>query len=273
MDRRAWLCIVVLVVASGCAGLPAGDPTPAGGADVPPEFADAEIRAAYVVTVVDVVDGDTVDVRYRNGTEETVRLLGVDAPEVRSETSPGEFEGVPDSESGRTWLREWGGRGGAFAERTVGGEEVRILVDARSDVRGSYGRLLAYVYHDGDHLNRMLLEEGYARLYDAPFSKRASCADPELAAAHREKLDDVRVRVDHPEGDHPAVASADHGDAAHLLSFDEDLGSAQAGAALRAHVDTSVKHPDAFARLFAPERLWPEVGDGAYPGPDWDPRE
>jgi predicted nucleic acid-binding protein len=101
----------------------------------------------------------------------------------------------------------------------------------------------------------------------------ASCADPELAAAHREKLDDVRVRVDHPEGDHPAVASAYHGDAAHLLSFDEDLGSAQAGAALRAHVDTSVKHPDAFARLFAPERLWPEVGDGAYPGPDRDPRD
>jgi len=182
MDRRAWLCIVVLVVASGCAGLPAGDPTPAGGADVPPEFADAEIRAAYVVTVVEVVDGDTVDVRYRNGTEETVRLLGVDAPEVRSETSPGEFEGVPDSDSGRTWLREWGGRASAFAERTVGGEEVRILVDARSDVRGSYGRLLAYVYHDGDHLNRMLLEEGYARMYDAPFSKRASFADHEAEA-------------------------------------------------------------------------------------------
>ena len=182
MDRRAWLCVVVLVAACGCAGLPVEDSTPAGGADVPPEFADAEIQAAYMVTVVDVVDGDTVDVRYRNGAEERVRLLGVDTPEVRGETSPGEFDGVPDSDSGRTWLREWGGRGSAFAERTVGGEEVRILVDARSDVRGSYGRLLAYVYHDGDHLNRMLLEEGYARMYDAPFSKREAFADYEAEA-------------------------------------------------------------------------------------------
>ena len=49
---------------------------------------------------------------------------------MRGETSPGEFEGVPDSDSGRTWLREWGERGSAFAERTVGVDENPDLLAA-----------------------------------------------------------------------------------------------------------------------------------------------
>jgi len=73
-------------------------------------------------------------------------------------------------------------------------------------------------------------------------------------------------------GDHPALASAHAGEAAHLLSFDERLRSAKTGATLRKYVDVSVKHPRAFARLFDPERLYPEVADGEYPGPDRDPR-
>ena len=51
-----------------------------------------------------------------------------------------------------------------------------------------------------------------------------------------------------------------------------DGTSVGAGASLKPHVDVSVRTPDAFARLFNPERLWPEVGDGPYPGPDRDPR-
>lgn len=101
----------------------------------------------------------------------------------------------------------------------------------------------------------------------------ASLADPHLAADHREKLEAVGVPVDHPPDDHPALASAHQGDAAHLLSFDEGLGSMGAGVRIRQHVDTSVKHPRAFTRLFDPESLWPEVGEAPYPGPDRDPRD
>ncbi|EMA43714.1 DUF7384 family protein [Halococcus saccharolyticus] len=100
----------------------------------------------------------------------------------------------------------------------------------------------------------------------------AALADAGLAAAHRDKLDALRMRVDHPEDDHPALASAATGDAAHVLSFDDRLQGAAAGVEIRSHVATSVKDPTAFARLFDPERLWPVVGDGAYPGPDRDPR-
>lgn len=100
-----------------------------------------------------------------------------------------------------------------------------------------------------------------------------SLAAPELAADHREKLASVRVRVEQPPGDHPGLASAYHGDAAHLLSFDPRLQRAKAGLELRTRMDVSVKHPRGFAALFDPERLWPEVGEGAYSGPDRDPRE
>jgi hypothetical protein len=101
----------------------------------------------------------------------------------------------------------------------------------------------------------------------------AELATPDLAAAHRSKLDDLRFRVDQPTGDHPALASAYNGNAAHLLSFNPKLRRAKAGAALRKHLDVSVKHPRGFVSLFDPDRLWPEVGDGEYPGPDRDPRE
>jgi predicted nucleic acid-binding protein len=97
-------------------------------------------------------------------------------------------------------------------------------------------------------------------------------ADPDLAEAWRERIDDLRVRVEHPRGDHPALASAAAGDAAHLLSFDESLRTAETGVRIREHVATSVKHPAGFCGLFDPERLHPTVVGGTYPGPDRDPR-
>lgn len=100
----------------------------------------------------------------------------------------------------------------------------------------------------------------------------ADLTDASLAADWREKVEDWRVRVEQPPGDHPALASAHAGEAAHLLSFDERLRSAEVGTTLRKYVDVSVKHPHAFARLFDPEKLYPAVADGEYPGPDRDPR-
>jgi hypothetical protein len=98
-------------------------------------------------------------------------------------------------------------------------------------------------------------------------------ADADLAADWRERVGTLREPVDHPPDDHPAVASAYRGGAVHLLSFDESLGSARAGAELRQHVETSVKHPDAFVRLFDPADAHEVVVGGSYPGPDRDPRD
>jgi micrococcal nuclease len=136
------------------------------------------------VTVVEVTDGDTMDVRFANGSEETVRLLGVDTPEVYAENSPSEWEGVPDTQAGRDWLRQWGTRASEFATNELDGERVEIRVDPEADRRGGYGRLLVYISTtDGERsFNHRLLNRGYARLYDTEFSKRDGFAAAEVNA-------------------------------------------------------------------------------------------
>lgn len=97
-------------------------------------------------------------------------------------------------------------------------------------------------------------------------------ADADLAADWRERAAELREPVEHPDGDHPALASAARGGAMHVLSFDERLTSAAGNTLVRDRVETAVREPAAFARLFDPAALYPEVVGGAYPGPDCDPR-
>jgi len=100
----------------------------------------------------------------------------------------------------------------------------------------------------------------------------AGVADPDLAADWRGRIDDERVAVDHPAGDHPALASAYRGGAAHLLTFDEGLGSTATNLTIQPRVNLSIRTPDAFAGLFDPASLYAAVEGGEYPGPDRDPR-
>ncbi|SHG69437.1 DUF7384 family protein [Halobaculum gomorrense] len=100
----------------------------------------------------------------------------------------------------------------------------------------------------------------------------AALADAALAADWRERVGAWREPVVQPAGDHPALASAYRGGAMHVLSFDERLTAAGVGAGLTDRLPVSVREPRAFAALFDAERLYPEVAEGAYPGPDRDPR-
>lgn len=97
-------------------------------------------------------------------------------------------------------------------------------------------------------------------------------ADDDLAADWRRKVETLVERVEHPAGDHPALAAAYHGHAAHVLTYDESLLTTRANASAKRFVETSFKPPGGLARLFDPERLYPEVSDDPYPGPDRDPR-
>ena len=174
------LALAVVVVLAGCSGV-APLPTPDAESTTEPT-ATAE-GASWNVTVTRVIDGDTVEIRYANGTAETVRLLGVDTPETPPNTvSTGEFEGIPDTEAGRDHLVSWGGNATEFAERKLAGTEVRLVVDPESDRRGGYGRLLGYIYVDGENFNSLLLSNGYARLYESEFRLRDSFATTEAAA-------------------------------------------------------------------------------------------
>lgn len=136
-----------------------------------PEPTTSPTDDGRTVTVVRVVDGDTLEVRYPNGTADTVRLLGVDTPEVHAETQPEEWEGVPDSEAGRDCLRAAGHDASDRAKARLEGETVRLEFDDSEGHRGYYGRLLAYVVHDGDDVNYGLVADGLARVYDSSFER------------------------------------------------------------------------------------------------------
>ncbi len=171
--------VVLVVVAAGCAGGLLTDgpegPTPA-----------TDDARSYEITVERVVDGDTLEFAYANGTGDTVRLVGVDTPEVHVENDPPEFEGVPNSEAGRDCLRDWGHRASEFARTQLLGETVTLTLDPREGPRDRYGRLLAYVHADGNRsFNHRLIAEGYATVYDTDFAERerfdAALADAQAA--------------------------------------------------------------------------------------------
>jgi micrococcal nuclease len=94
-----------------------------------------------------VVDGDTLHVR-RGGRDVTVRLIGVDTPEV--DWYGGEAEC-------------FGARAGRFAMRLLDGRRVRLELDReRLD---PYGRTLAYLFLPDDRmLNMVLVRRGFARV-------------------------------------------------------------------------------------------------------------
>ncbi|MFB6131939.1 MAG: thermonuclease family protein [Halanaeroarchaeum sp.] len=191
MDPRGGVVasvFVVLVVSAGCVTTGPSIDFESGPVKEDLSNDGPESGTAWEVTIARVVDGDTVEARFPNGEIEELRLLGVDAPETyRDGVTPGEFEGIPDTESGREHLLAWGERASAFATDELEGETVRVAVDPSADRRGGYGRLLVYVYADGELFNERLLTEGYARLYDTEFVLRDSFAAAEAAARNDER--------------------------------------------------------------------------------------
>jgi micrococcal nuclease len=102
------------------------------------------------VPVVDIVDGDTIEVLV-NGTTEDVRYIGIDTPES---VAPGEP------------VECYGRQASAANAELVEGENVRLEFDAER--RDQYGRMLAYVYVDDLFVNAELLREGYATTLTIP---------------------------------------------------------------------------------------------------------
>ena len=133
-------------------------------------------------TVQEVIDGDTVDVIFENGTEERIRLIGVDTPETRGENNPSEF-GMNSSIEAEECLRKYGNTATVFVQNMTG-KKIRVVQDSIQDKRGGYGRLLAYVYvgNRSISLNQLLLEKGYARVYYSQFAQKNSFVEAERRA-------------------------------------------------------------------------------------------
>jgi micrococcal nuclease len=185
-QSTAVVAVAVLAVLSGCAGV--GLDTDLGGSGSAAPAPD--VANGTAATVVEVTDGDTLDVRYPNGSTDTVRLLGVDTPEVGVDNDPTEFEGVPDDETGAACLESAGEDASAFARERLLGERVTLVTDPAADRRDRYGRLLAYVHIDESEsattasgpsasetavnrtdFNDRLVATGHARVYDSAFAR------------------------------------------------------------------------------------------------------
>ena len=100
-----------------------------------------------------VVDGDTVDIEI-HGTEERVRLIGIDTPETKKEGTPVECFGPEAS---------------AFTAQLLP-EGTPVYLERDVEPRDQYGRLLAYVYRtsDGLFVYMEILTQGYAQPLTIP---------------------------------------------------------------------------------------------------------
>jgi endonuclease YncB( thermonuclease family) len=139
----------------------------------PPE--DAE-RA----TVSRAVDGDTLGLSEEIEGTDTVRLIGLDAPETDDEVEP------------------YGPEAAAFTAESLEGEEV--LLEPDEGEKDTYDRLLAYVWtDDGDLFNEVLLAGGYATLMIVePNDRYAACLEAAESTARDAGLGLWGVEQDDP---------------------------------------------------------------------------
>ena len=100
-------------------------------------------------TVLTVLDGDTMDVAFRDGKTDRIRLLGVDAPEIAHQEHKEELLSIEAKE---------------YMKALLINKEVELEFDSKK--KDIYGRTLAYVYlPDGTSAEIELLRSGLARLY------------------------------------------------------------------------------------------------------------
>lgn len=97
-----------------------------------------------------VRDGDTILVS-KAGDSFTVRLIGVDTPELHHPEKP---------------VQCFAQQASSFTHRVLDGQNVRLEADAIGDNKDRYGRFLRYVYReDGLFVNQEIIERGYGFSY------------------------------------------------------------------------------------------------------------
>lgn len=139
----------LLTTDGGTAGpatpMPFGSPTPgvptSTPSATPPPFVHPNWQSLEQATVVEVVDGDTIDVRI-GGEPQRIRYYGIDAPEEDEKC----YQEATDR------------------NRELVGTTVRLEADARNE--DEYGRLLRYVFtNEGISVDAVLVSEGLAEAW------------------------------------------------------------------------------------------------------------
>jgi micrococcal nuclease len=135
--------------------------------------------------VVNVVDGDTIDVLI-DGQELRVRYIGIDTPETVHPSKPVDFFG-PEASSKNKEL--------------VDGKEVVLFKDVSDTDR--YGRLLRFIIVDGVFVNYEMVRQGYANASRYP--PDVACADTFSQAEREARETGVGLWGEQPTTD-PTIA-------------------------------------------------------------------
>ena len=158
-----YLLVVLLIVGLACSGTESFD-----NSSLPAPLKSESTEKSSIVKITKVIDGDTMDVQFKNGSTDRVRLLGVDTPETNAKNKPNEYGDITDLKC----LTRWGDKSDDYAKKVLDGKEVNLVFDEDAGERGYYGRLLAYIEIDGYDFNESLISRGYARVYDEGTSSR-----------------------------------------------------------------------------------------------------
>lgn len=139
--------------------------------------------------VIEVPDGDTIVVNM-DGRDERVRLIGVDTPETIKPNSPQECYGKEASN---------------YLKGRLNGQEVKLEADPINQNRDRYSRLLRYVYHGGELVNKAIIEQGYGFAYlSFPFTKAEEFRLAQVSARQAEiGVWSGNCQIKNPEGERP----------------------------------------------------------------------
>lgn len=131
-------------------------------------------QAQKQYNVLKIVDGDTIKISM-DGTEETLRLIGIDTPET---VDP------------RKAVQCFGAEASNKAKELLTNRRVTLEFDTSQGSRDKYGRLLAYIRRDdGLFYNKHMIEEGYAHeyTYNLPYKYQTEFKSAQKAAQTAQK--------------------------------------------------------------------------------------
>lgn len=116
--------------------------------------------------VVNVVDGDGLVIsNLFNNQEEEIRLLGIDAPEIRRCRKLNQDE--RETHMAGQLLMELGRMSHNYLMSLAPPNTPITIVMEEENLMDAYGRTLAYAYlSDGSCLNEEMIRSGYARTFD-----------------------------------------------------------------------------------------------------------
>ncbi len=131
--------------------------------------AQESIISTGTVEVIRVIDGDTIEVS-QGSESETIRLIGIDAPETRFSPQGAECYGAEAA----TYLKE------LLSEQSL----VEFRFDNTQDATDDYGRYLGYLNFNNRDLGLAMIESGHAQEFTfvKPYQQQELYQQAELLA-------------------------------------------------------------------------------------------